>query len=237
MAMVCTICNHPKRIDLDRLLVQGQSYQKIANEFGVDAQALRRHKEGHLSRQLTQAYERKGLAESMDLLGHIDKIIARAEKIFSRNYEKNTYLGDDVALKALTQQRSTIELLAKISAYLHEARLLELQNNQQHFESEAKVEYQQKLKLLTTPELKVYLYLVQKMNGEEVPENMISEIVKTPQPIPRPPEPAAAPRSEAAPINDTPEPEPEIEPVPKRLPPRPTKLIPGFDSSCLRRPY
>jgi hypothetical protein len=232
MGQVCSICNHPKRVEMDRELVQGKSYAMVGSEFGVSWQSLRNHKENHLSRQLVQAYNKQGLAESMDLLGRIDKILSRAEKIFQRNYDKGDVPGDTLALKALGEQRSTIELLAKISAYLHEARLAELQNSREHFEAEQEALTQERLARLTTDELKMLLYLQHKMQGREVPEHL-----PPPKPIIRVSETAHASSSEAAPIISAPESEPVLEPEPapkpKTLPPRRVQIIPGKDG--LRR--
>ena len=124
MTQVCTICNHPERLQIDRMIVKGKSHQKIAREFGVDSQAVRRHGENHLSHQLVKAYEQKDMAENMDLLNRIDKILYKAENIFDRNYEQRK---DGLALKALSEQRQTIELLAKISYALHQVQALKSQ--------------------------------------------------------------------------------------------------------------
>jgi hypothetical protein len=228
MSRVCQICNHPKRIDIDRDLVSGKSLTIIANSYGVDWQAVRRHKEGHLSRQLVQAYEKKSEAWAMDLLDHLRDIVNKAEAIFQRNYDKNTTPSDIVALNALREQRGTFELLAKIIAY-SQTKAME----QQVQERQAK---EIDLSDFSKDELLV-MYKLGLKQGDEDELDILPEIDITPQPIQRVPEPAAAPMKEATPIISAPESETEIEPVPKRLPPRPTKIIPGFDSSCLRRPY
>jgi transposase-like protein len=219
-------------IEINRQLVQGKSISAIAREYGVSTNSIAYHKENHLSRQLTQAYERKGLAESMDLLSRIDRIIDRAELIFTRNFAKENISGDTLALKALGEQRSTIELLAKISAYLHEARLLELQNNQANFEQEQAAAEQEAMKLLTTEELEILYYLNVKMAGEEIPTDMIPDIFRVPaQPQPRPrPAPKQAVEAILPAPTDPVEEAPDI--LPRGLPPAPSQQISGWDSSC-----
>lgn len=126
MGMTCTICNHSERLEIDRALVEGKSYQSISKTYGVDAQAVSRHAQNHLSRQLTKAYETRSMSENMDLMNRIDRMIDNAETIFQRNFDKKK---DYLALQALNTQKSVIELLAKISAYLHQSRAMELETS------------------------------------------------------------------------------------------------------------
>ena len=130
MGMTCTICNHDKRIEIDRELVQGISHQSIADQFGVNAQAVWRHSQNHLSRQLSTAYEMKELTESSNLLARIETILSKAELIFNRNFAKEK---DALALKALSESRSTLELLAKIAAHMHATKAIELQGQPMSF--------------------------------------------------------------------------------------------------------
>lgn len=43
MGQTCTICNSSKRLEIDRELCRGKSYQMIANAYNVSWQAVRRH--------------------------------------------------------------------------------------------------------------------------------------------------------------------------------------------------
>ncbi len=167
MAMACHICNHPKRLQIDRQLVEGKSFQMISNAYAVDWQAVRRHKENHLSRQLVQAFSRKELGESLDLMNRIDQMLCRAEKIFQRNYDQKR---DGLALKALGEQRSTIELLAKIAAYLHESRAMELQTAKTDYETQREAEEKEFINLvldaLNPAEADMWEKLCLKIHGE-----------------------------------------------------------------------
>jgi len=227
MARVCQICDNPKRLAIDRDLVSGKSCQKIAIEFGVDAQALGRHRDNHLSRQLTQCYERKSEAWAMDLLDHLRDIVNKAEAIFDRNYAKDTTASDIVALNALREQRGTFELLARIVAY-SQTKAME----QQVQERKAK-------EIDLSDFSKDELLVMYKLGLKQGDDDEMDILPITPvQPILQPIVTAPIKRSPLPPPNipPIPEPEPEID-KPKTLPPRPVKLIPGFDSSCLRRPY
>ena len=166
MTMVCKVCSHPERLEIDREIVKGVAHTKIGKEYGVSNMSVRNHAENHLSRQLVQVYEKREITESMDLMNRIDHILISAEKIFERNYAVGK---DRTALKALGEQRSTIELLAKISAYLHEARAMELQRRQGSYESRRAEEDKefavQVCDNLSEAEIKVYTALLEKANG------------------------------------------------------------------------
>ncbi len=165
MAMTCQVCNNSHRLEIDRQLVQGISCQKIAKQYGVDSQAVWRHKENHLSRQLTKAWETKEAMENMDLLSRIDKLLSRTEKIFKRNFAREK---DALALKALSEQRSTFELIAKISYALHQAKVAELEAAKMeagYVDAEADAEFNEGLRRLTDAELILFEMLVDKVHG------------------------------------------------------------------------
>jgi hypothetical protein len=144
--------------------------------------------------------------------------------------------------------------LVKIAALYHEAKLMELQNDQAQFqdkfEQEREAEAREQMARLSTPELKAYLYLIQKMNGEdpgEVPgffsdnvNDAEPEQCQAPTPNITPPLPP--PKSPFKPIlspvkgDELEEPgdSAQEEEQPKGLPPRPGKPIPGWDDSCMR---
>ena len=162
MTMVCSICNHPKKLEIDRALIQGLNFSKIARDYEVSSDALRNHRDNHLSRQLVTAMEKKELTESISLLSRIEDMISKAQKIFDRNFAEKR---DNTALKALDSQRQTFELLCKISAYMHESRAMELQAGNR---DEEKAEEQKKqLQCLSSDELVIFRSILAKMKSSD----------------------------------------------------------------------
>ena len=51
---VCTVCRHAQRAEIDRALVDSETYRNVAEHYGVSASALFRHR-GHLSQNLVKA--------------------------------------------------------------------------------------------------------------------------------------------------------------------------------------
>jgi len=182
MTMICTICNHPKRLLIDREIVQGISNSVIARKYGLsNPDLVARHAKTHMSRQLAQAWEKKDLNESMDLLGRIDQLIKRCEKIFRRNYAEGK---DTVALKALSEQRQTFQLLSNISFQLHQARLAELEIAQRedgsHEYQEAKDFNQQVANILTDYELMLLNKLLEKVETQNPNIDVVNEYLPDP---------------------------------------------------------
>ncbi len=177
MTMKCKICAHRKRLQIDREVVKGGNLTKIAKKFGIPYSSLYAHSQNHITRQLAQAMDKKLTIESFDLLSRIDLIIERAEKIFTRNYENNK---DFLALQALNSQRSTLELLSKISYALHQAKMEEAELQRElnkEPEEEAEREYMERMKILTTPELEMLQKLSDKIEEQSdiiiIPEHEV----------------------------------------------------------------
>ena len=163
MANKCNICSHDQRLEIDRKIIDDGNLSKIAREFNVPYDSLVRHAKSHLSRQLSQAYDRIQLQEDFDLLGRVDDILRKCEDIFNRNYEQNK---DGLALKALAEQRSTIDLIQRISYNLHQAKMMELQLLQEktgESAEAAKWRFIESVSVLSEEELKLLLRLQYKI--------------------------------------------------------------------------
>jgi len=128
MTMTCSICNNKNKLEIDRKLAQGISYQKIANEYGVSAQSVRNHAMNHLSHQLVGAWQKKEALESLDILSEIEDLLRRTKAILTKAEDKKNY---NLALNAIKEARGSYELLSKIAFALHQSRIAELQIEQE----------------------------------------------------------------------------------------------------------
>src|SRR5690606_2827107 len=64
MPRICTVCSHAQRAELDRLLLAGEmSNRRIAAQYAVTEQAVRRHKAEHLSERMAEVAERNAEAD------------------------------------------------------------------------------------------------------------------------------------------------------------------------------
>jgi hypothetical protein len=166
MGQSCKICNDSRRISLDREICAGKDIKNLAKSYNVPYHSLYYHSQHHVTRQLATAMQQKEMTESFDLLHKIDKILSRTEKIFQRNFDKGK---DTVALKALRESRGTLELLAKISVFMHQTRADELKNTKTSFTvtvapDDAEDPMELASEKLSASEFETFLYLSEKIN-------------------------------------------------------------------------
>jgi len=167
MAMNCGICIHEKRLEIDRQLVRGGSIASVARDFMVSEHALWRHSKNHISKNLVRAMEKQDTTISLDLMTTIESILKKTETIFKRNFEKE---HDTTALKALDSQRSTIDLLAKISYQLYQAKQAELELLRLNTEpdiDEQIAEQTKQFRVFNTTECEMFEKLLNKLRTQD----------------------------------------------------------------------
>jgi transcriptional regulator of acetoin/glycerol metabolism len=108
---VCTICKHPKRDEIDKALISGESLRGIARRFKVDDSSLDRHKSDHLAQRLLKAEEVKEKLSAKALLEQLESLHARTLTTLDKAER-----GKDKAntLKAIHQARENLKLMAQI---------------------------------------------------------------------------------------------------------------------------
>src|SRR3712207_9430279 len=117
MPRSCTLCEHPRREEIDRALVGDSSNLSISSLFGVSESAVRRHKANHLPAKLVMAQAAEEVAQADDLLEQVRDLQGRALAILG----KAESAGDlRTALGAIREARGNLELLAKLLGELDE---------------------------------------------------------------------------------------------------------------------
>lgn len=128
MPRTCTVCNHKKVDEIDRLLRIKNDIAKIAQEFALSYDALYRHaKANHHIRDVTAIPSSSEFATSEAIYKEIENWHAEAKDLQQQAKEdgdiKTALLGLDKALKCL-------ELLAKINGQIREQNItFNLQQN------------------------------------------------------------------------------------------------------------
>ena len=110
----CAICNHPRRAEIDRLLVEKVSLRDIAGRFGVSRSALSRHT-GHIPCALVAAKEAGKVADAGTLLDQVKGLVVRATGILDGAEQAGEY---QAALGAIREVRGCLELLGKLNGEL-----------------------------------------------------------------------------------------------------------------------
>ncbi len=77
----CSVCDHPKRLDIDTLLVKGTSLRIIGEKHNLRAMALHRHKTNHLTESVRNAILRANSKVAI----HTDKLMDRLEWLWKES--------------------------------------------------------------------------------------------------------------------------------------------------------
>ena len=117
MSRACTICSHCGREAIEIALVRREPYRNIAERFSVSLGALSRHTKEHLPALLAKAHDAKEASRADDLLKEVRELKGRAGQILDRTELDNPGL----ALRAISEIRSQLELLARLAGELRDA--------------------------------------------------------------------------------------------------------------------
>jgi hypothetical protein len=114
----CTVCQHPKRDEIDKRLAIDSNFAGISRDFaGISEDALKRHKEKHLPGTLAKAENIKEVVKADALLEDVKSLRKKALGIL----ESAEKAGDlKTALLGIREARSCMELLAKVEGQLKE---------------------------------------------------------------------------------------------------------------------
>ncbi len=118
----CTICEHPKKEEIDRQIVNGNTFRNIAKLFSLSAAAVYRHKE-HVSRVLVNAKKAKEIAHADGLLEQVEDLQLRAMNILTKAEAKEDFRA---ATSAIREARGCLELFAKLVGELKEGQTVNI---------------------------------------------------------------------------------------------------------------
>jgi hypothetical protein len=111
----CTICRSPRRAEIDRQLVERVPLRRIAEQCGTSVTALHRHSHAHVAQSLTQAKQASEVADADSLLGRVEQLISRSQRIAERAERAKQW---SPAVAALREVRCCLELLAELQGEL-----------------------------------------------------------------------------------------------------------------------
>jgi len=129
----CTVCNHPRRKQIDRALIASEPEYSIAKKFLVSRDAVHRHKaKGHagIKRAIErvkkkreaeierQADEVADVVTSDGLVAQLRDLIAEARSI-AKQARRSRNLS--VAMSGIDRQARVLELIARLTGELDES--------------------------------------------------------------------------------------------------------------------
>lgn len=119
----CTICEHPKRDEINKALIETQNIAEIAKRYGVSYDSLFRHRQGHIPEALAKAQEAREVAQASSLLDQVCELRDKALGILA----KAEQAGDlRTALQGIKEARGCLELLGKLQGELQERQIINI---------------------------------------------------------------------------------------------------------------
>ncbi len=113
MARVCTVCSHPKLLNIDRQLLRGDMLKGVAHRFHLSEDAIGRHRR-HMRTAMLKAEaaaEKPDLIYGQTLIDEVKAIKADAERLQLEAEGRQDIRG---ALQAIRERVSIVELQAKL---------------------------------------------------------------------------------------------------------------------------
>ena len=134
MARTCTVCSHPEKEEIDRLLVRGDSIAGIARDFAVSEDALKRHFYNHVPKTLAASPSAKEITDADKLLSEIEEVKNRALRLLDKaeNAQDTRVYGPPS--QYLKEFREYVRLMAELSGKLAAQPQITIINNPQWVE-------------------------------------------------------------------------------------------------------
>lgn len=109
----CTVCEHPKRKEIDIALLSNVSTRLVAAQFDLSQRAVARHAKDHLKRNVALARkEEKYIAKTAEELdGTLSRLLDEAIDILERSKDKDLR----TSISAIAEARACIQAARKIS--------------------------------------------------------------------------------------------------------------------------
>ena len=117
MTAICKVCGHADLASINQALVEGVSIRDIAGQYALSKSSVARHKANCIPASLVKAREASQVAQADDLLSQIRDLQQKTLSILDRSTGKD----DRLALSAIREARSNIDLLGRLLGELDSA--------------------------------------------------------------------------------------------------------------------
>jgi len=134
MARTCTVCSHPEKEEIDRLLVRGDSIAGIARDFAVSEDALKRHFDNHVPKTLAASPSAKEITDADKLLSEIEEVKNRALRLLDKAENAQDTRVYGLPSQYLKEFREYVRLMAELSGKLAAQPQITIINNPQWVE-------------------------------------------------------------------------------------------------------
>lgn len=117
MAGYCRTCTSEDKAAIEALIVSGRSLSAVGRQFSMDRDALRRHRDRHMSMALTALRAEQGTAVQVEATARdrVEGLVSKLEALVNRTHDEKR---ESMLLGASRELRASIELLARLSGEL-----------------------------------------------------------------------------------------------------------------------
>ncbi len=115
--MICSICRHEQRSEIDGELLASGPLRPMADRYGVSKTSLIRHRTNCISAQLAKAKEISEVATASSLVKELRELTKKTGEVLARAVRQK---NGDLALKALARLERQLELKGRLLGQLEE---------------------------------------------------------------------------------------------------------------------
>ena len=118
MPRTCTICHHPRRLQIEQALIGGTALRTISGQFGPSKTAVMRHRT-HITEAIARSAQALEAARSGVLLDDVRAGEGRAERLYQQAEEiLSGALQDKDRRTALQAIRAAVDVMGEARSYL-----------------------------------------------------------------------------------------------------------------------
>jgi hypothetical protein len=112
MPQICRTCSHPKRQEIESLIIQGRSINSVAQQYGLNQSALNVHTKRHLATNLSKVREARELDLASKNLRNLNRIIKETWDLFAQAKQSEDI---ELTLFAIDRVVKQIEVMHKLT--------------------------------------------------------------------------------------------------------------------------
>lgn len=118
MGRQCTVCAHADLEEINKLLLCSDSYRAIARQFGLSKDALARHKESHIPKELLKSNDIQEIAKADALLVQLGEVREKTLSLLDKAEKAADTRVYGAPVAYLREVREQIKLLAELEGRL-----------------------------------------------------------------------------------------------------------------------
>lgn len=160
----CLTCTHDKRLEAERMYMQGQSIAHISRTFGIPYDSVSHHMSEHLSRQLVQHFRKQSSMESVNMMSKFTVLIQDIQD----QIDRFKIAGKDaLTLKATDTLIRLYSVMCQFASVFYQQQGAEHEQERLKDDEQREQKFSEDLQVLSDDELSVLEQLQQKVELQD----------------------------------------------------------------------